>query len=90
MYTTLVHITLYQMEKVENRNREISKYLRLFDNKHRDWDEVLQSDLWALRIYKNEMITYSNFEFLYMVDVIFSHLNYLLILIEDHLKKLNS
>jgi hypothetical protein len=37
----------------ENRNKEIGKLLRLLGKKNHDWDEVLPSALWALRITKN-------------------------------------
>ena len=51
--------------KVENRNKEISKYLRLLGNQERDWDEILPSALWALRTSKSEKTGFSSFELLY-------------------------
>ena len=51
--------------EVENRNREIGKYLRLLGTKNKDWDDILPSALWALRTAKNEVTKYSSFELLY-------------------------
>jgi len=51
--------------EVENRNREICKYLRLLGEKDHQWDETLYSALWALRTSKNEVTKYSSFELLY-------------------------
>lgn len=51
--------------EVENRNREICKYLRLLAEKNQEWDEVLYSALWALRTCKNEVTKHSSFELLY-------------------------
>ena len=51
--------------EVENRNKEICKYLRLLGEKVKDWDETLYSALWALRTCKNETTKYSSFELLY-------------------------
>ena len=52
--------------QVENRNKEIGKYLRLLCNKNTSiWDEMLPSALWALRTCKNETTKFSSFELLY-------------------------
>jgi len=51
--------------QVENRNREIAKYLRVLGTKTDNWDEVLPSALWALRTAKNEVTKFSSFELLY-------------------------
>ena len=51
--------------EVENRNKEISKYLRLLGKSTDTWDETLYSALWALRTCKNEVTKYSSFELLY-------------------------
>ena len=51
--------------KVENRNKEISKYLRLLSKAEKDWDELLPTALWALRTTKNETTGFSSFELLY-------------------------
>ena len=51
--------------EVENRNREIGKYLRLLGKNNKDWDDILPSALWALRTAKNEVTKYSSFELLY-------------------------
>jgi len=51
--------------EVENRNKEICKYLRLLSERTEDWDETLYSALWALRTCKNEVTKYSSFELLY-------------------------
>ena len=51
--------------EVENRNKEISKYLRILGNSEDDWDDVLPSALWALRTCKNEVTKFSSFELLY-------------------------
>lgn len=69
LYGIFVHYTnVYHPEsngEVENRNREIGKYLRLLSEKEKDWDEVLPSALWALRTCKNVTTGYSSFELLY-------------------------
>jgi len=51
--------------EVENRNKEISKYLRLLGDRNNNWDEILYSALWALRTCRNEVTKYSSFELLY-------------------------
>jgi len=51
--------------EVENRNREISKYLRLLGKMVDTWDETLYRALWALRTAKNEVTKFSSFELLY-------------------------
>jgi len=51
--------------KVENRYKQIGKYLRLLSEQCRDWDEVLPSALCALRTTKNEKTGFSSFELLY-------------------------
>ena len=51
--------------EVENRNREIGKYLRLLGEEDSQWDETLYSALWALRTCKNEVTKHSSFELLY-------------------------
>jgi len=51
--------------QVENRNREIVKYIRLLGDQEKDWDEVLLTALWALRTCKNEVTKFSSFELLY-------------------------
>jgi len=51
--------------KVENRNKEISKYLRLLSEAEKDWDELLPTALWALRTTRNEATGFSSFELLY-------------------------
>ena len=51
--------------KVENRNKEIGKYLRLLNEKERHWDELLPSALWALRTVKSEKTGFSSFELMY-------------------------
>jgi len=51
--------------KVENRNKEISKYLRVLGNKETNWLEILPSALWALRTCKSEATGFSSFELLY-------------------------
>jgi len=51
--------------QVENRNREIVKYIRLLGDQEKDWDEVLPTALWALRTCKNEVTKFSSFELLY-------------------------
>ena len=51
--------------EVENRNKEIIKYLKLLANQEEEWDEVLPSALWALRTCKNERTKFSSFELLY-------------------------
>jgi len=63
-YTTVYHPESNGM--VENRNKEIGKYLRILCNKNtQNWDEVLPSALWALRTCKNETTKFSSFELLY-------------------------
>jgi len=49
----------------ENRDKEIGKMLRLLSKKHREWDEVLPSALWALRTTKNSVTNHSSFELVY-------------------------
>ena len=49
----------------ENRNKEIGKLLRLLSEKHKEWDEVLPSALWALRTTKNSVTNHSSFELVY-------------------------
>jgi len=51
--------------EVENRNKEVIKYLKLLANEEDDWDEILPSALWALRTCKNERTKFSSFELLY-------------------------
>lgn len=51
--------------EVENRNKEIGKYLRLLSQEMNDWDEVLPNALWALRTCKNSVTQFSSFELLY-------------------------
>ena len=51
--------------EVENRNREICKYLRLLGENDKQWDETLYSALWALRTSKSEVTKHSSFELLY-------------------------
>ena len=51
--------------EVENRNKEIIKYLKLLAKQEDDWNEVLPSALWALRTCKNEKTKFSSFELLY-------------------------
>ena len=70
MYGVYVHYgAVYHPESngmVENRNKEIGKYLRILCNKNvQEWDKVLPSALWALRTCKNETTKYSSFELLY-------------------------
>ena len=70
LYGVYVHfIATYHPEsngEVENRNKEIGKYLRLLCNKNTSqWDEILPSALWALRTSKNETTKFSSFELLY-------------------------
>jgi len=69
LYGVYVHYTsTYHPEsngQVENRNREIGKYLRLLGNNQKDWDEILPSALWALRTCKSEVTKFSSFELLY-------------------------
>ena len=62
MYTFTIH---HVNGEVENRNKEIVKYLKLLGNKEEDWDEVLPSALWALRTCKHERTKFSSFELLY-------------------------
>jgi len=49
----------------ENRNKEIGKLLRLLGKKHKEWDEILPSALWALRTTKNVVTNHSSFELVY-------------------------
>ena len=51
--------------EVENRNKEIVKYLKLLASQEEEWDELLPSALWALRTCKNERTKFSSFELLY-------------------------
>ena len=51
--------------EVENRNKEIGKYLRILGKKDKHWDETLYSALWALRTCKSEVTKHSSFELLY-------------------------
>ena len=52
--------------EVENRNKEIGKYLRILCNKNTtNWDEILPSALWAIRTCKHETTKFSSFELLY-------------------------
>lgn len=50
---------------VENRNREIGKFLRLLANEEMDWDELFPIALWALRTTKNDATGFSSFELMY-------------------------
>ena len=62
------YITIYHPAsngEVENRNKEICKYLRLLGESTKNWDDTLYSALWALRTCKNEVTKYSSFELLY-------------------------
>lgn len=69
MYGVFVqYVSTYYPEnngQVENRNREIVKYIRLLGDQEKDWDEVLPTALWALRTCKNEVTKFSSFELLY-------------------------
>ena len=70
LYGVYVHFTTaYHPESngmVENRNKEIGKYLRILCNKNtQNWDLMLPSALWALRTCKNEATKFSSFELLY-------------------------
>jgi len=70
LYGVFVHYTaVYHPESngmVENRNKEIGKYLRILCNNNPSiWDEILPSALWALRTTKNETTKFSSFELLY-------------------------
>ena len=70
LYGVYVHFTTtYHPEsngEVENRNKEIGKYLRILCNRNTTiWDEMLPSALWALRTCKNETTKFSSFELLY-------------------------
>ena len=70
LYGVYVHyITTYHPEsngEVENRNKEIGKYLRILCNRNTTiWDEMLPSALWAIRTCKNETTKFSSFELLY-------------------------
>ena len=69
IYNIYIHpATTYHPEtngKVENRNKEIGKYLRLLSQEEKDWDELLHAALWALRTAKNEKTGFSSFELLY-------------------------
>jgi len=58
--------------EVENRNREIVKYIRILKSQfkelskqNQEWDDILPSALWALRTTKNEVTKFSSFELLY-------------------------
>ena len=51
--------------EVENRNREICKYLRLLGENDKQWDGTLYSALCALRTSKSEVTKHSSFELLY-------------------------
>jgi len=68
-YAVIVRfITIYHPAsngEVENRNKEISKYLRILGNSEEDWDDVLPCALWALQTCKNEVTKFSSFELLY-------------------------
>jgi len=62
------YVTTYHPEsngQVENRNKEISKYLHVLGEKETEWDNILPSALWALRTAKNETTKFSSFELLY-------------------------
>lgn len=50
---------------VENRNKEIGKYLRLLSTENSDWDDILPNALWALRTVKHKTNQFSSFELLY-------------------------
>jgi len=70
LYGIYVHfVSVYHPESngmVENRNKEIGKYLRILCNKNiENWDLILPSALWALRTCKNEVTKFSSFELLY-------------------------
>ena len=69
LHDVYVHfVTTYHPEsngEVENRNKEIVKYLKLLGNQEDDWDDILPSALWALRTCKNEATKFSSFELLY-------------------------
>jgi len=69
LHDVYVHyVSTYHPESngaIENRNREICKYLRLLGEQNKQWDEILPSALWALRTCKNETTKYSSFELLY-------------------------
>ena len=53
LYNVYVHyISTYHSEsngQVENRKREIIKYIRLLGGTEKKWDEILPVALWALR-----------------------------------------
>jgi len=49
----------------ENRNKKLSKYLRLLGKENEDWDQILPVALWALRTAKNTTTKHSSFELLY-------------------------
>lgn len=51
--------------EVENRNKELGKYLRLLSEREKEWDDLLPSALWALRTTKSEATGFSSFELLY-------------------------
>jgi len=63
------YVSVYHPESngmVENRNKEIGKYLKLLCNNNTTiWDDVLPSALWALRTCKSETTKFSSFELLY-------------------------
>jgi len=69
LYNVYTHYTsTYHPEsngQVENRNREIIKYIRLLGGTENNWDEVLPLALWALRTCKSEVTKFSSFELLY-------------------------
>ena len=51
---------------MENRNKEIGKYLRILCNNNLSiWYEILPNALWVLRTTKNETTKFSSFELLY-------------------------
>ena len=60
LYNVYVHyISTYHSEsngQVENRKREIIKYIRLLGGTEKKWDEILPVALWALRTCKSEVI----------------------------------
>ena len=70
LYGVFVHfVAVYHPESngmVENRNKEIGKYLRILCNQNvTNWDVLLPSALWALRTCKSETTKFSSFELLY-------------------------
>ena len=79
LYGVYVHFTtVYHPEsngEVENRNKEIGKYLRLLCNRNSElWDEMLPSALWALRTCKNETTNFRVLNY-YMAVEIYNHSN---------------